>query len=266
MMRTQGSLIALCALLAACSPQRLLDMVASPADKTEALKYLDELRTGQLDELEPKLDPKVFQGDNHALLQKMQSAMPAGSPTSVTLIGVQYVTVNGEKRKNLTFEYNFSGQWRVANVAIQEHAGLESIIGMHVYVRSQSLDDEGRFRLAGKPPMQYLVLTLAVLLPLFSVYSLILCVRTKFAGRKWPWVLLTLVGVGRLTLNWNSGAWDMATMQVLLLSAGFYKNLYGPWMLNIAFPLGPLLFLWRRRALMAPTASAPNEPMMPTAP
>jgi hypothetical protein len=262
---SRGIPILLCALLAACTQQQSLDKIASPADQAEALKYLDELRAGQLDDIEQHLDPTVFRGDNHALLEKMQTFLPAGAPTSVRLFGAQYTTiVHGDKRKNLSFEYNFSGQWRLANVAILEHAGSESIIGMHVYMRHESLEDENRFRLTGKSSMQYLVLTLAILLPLFSIFCLILCVRTRFSGRKWPWVLFTLVGVSRLSMNWTTGGWDLAYLQVMLLSAGFFKLMYGPLVLNIAFPLGPMAFLLRRRALMAPNTSKPIEPSIST--
>jgi len=247
-------LILLCALLVACTEQQWFDKIVSPGDRAEALKYLDELRAGQLDDIEQHLDPKVFKGDNHTLLQNMQAALPQGAPTSVTLFGAQYLTINGNKRFNLSFEYNFSGQWRLANVAIVEEAGIERIVGMHVYMRTQSLAEQNSFRLAGRTPMSYLILGLAILLPLFSMYCFILSIFTKFAGRKWPWVLLTLIGVGRLSLNWTSGAWDFSVMQVMLLSAGFTKSFYGPLLLYVAFPVGPTLFLLSRKALMVPLA------------
>lgn len=100
------------------------------------------------------------------------------------------------------------------------------------------------------------MLALAICFPLLTLVSLVMCVRTKFKGRKWPWVLFILFGFGKLTIDWTTGAWSFQPISVQLFSAGMYSPGFGPWMLEIAFPLGALCFLARRDQLRAPPAAA----------
>jgi len=44
---------------------------------------------------------------------------------------------------------------------------------------------------------------------LFSVglalYALLVCIRTPIRRRKWLWIIVTILGIGKLGIDWSSG-------------------------------------------------------------
>jgi len=70
------------------------------------------------------------------------------------------------------------------NVATKQTAQSFSIVGMHVVPRSISLEDENRFKLSGKSPLQYLTLGLAAAFVVLTLSALVVCVRTKLPRRQ----------------------------------------------------------------------------------
>jgi hypothetical protein len=131
-----------------------------------------------------------------------------------------------------------------------------SLVGLSVRAIPESLEEHHRFRLAGKSAVQYVVLGLAVLFPLLTLYALVACITTKMSGRKWPWVLFIALGFGNFAVNWTTGEWQLAALVVRLFSASAGAALYGPWIVSVSLPLGALVFLLRRKALTAATPGA----------
>ena len=111
---------------------------------------------------------------------------------------------------------------------------------------------ETLFRLEGKSLLHYAVLGLVVALPIFTIYALVACFMTRMPGRKWAWALFILFGVGSVALNWTTGEWEFQPLRLQLLSASATAALYQPWVLSASFPLGAVIFLFRRRRLREP--------------
>jgi hypothetical protein len=72
------------------------------------------------------------------------------------------------------------------------------------------------------------------------------------AGRKWLWVLFILLGLGKLAVNWSTGEWQVMPLAVQVFSASIFSSPYSPWILAVSFPLGAIVFLFRRRELQVP--------------
>ncbi|MFI4867515.1 MAG: hypothetical protein ACHQDB_10505 [Steroidobacterales bacterium] len=235
--------------LVACSQQDLVQKFASPAEQSVARQYIDLLRQQQYEAIEAAMDPSLGGPSMHGTLVSMAAVLPAGQPTSVTLIGARRFKASGSETVNLTFEYNFSGKWIVANVAVKRNGGNTTIVGFNIYPQPNSLERQNRFTLRGKSAFQYLVLGLAVILPLFTLFALVTCVRTKLKGRKWPWVLFVIFGIGKVAVNWTTGQWGYSFLNAQLFSAGAFAPLYGQWTIFISIPVGAIVFLARRKQL-----------------
>jgi hypothetical protein len=80
-----------------------------------------------------------------------------------------------------------------------------------------------------------------------TIYALVTCVRTTVTPTKWLWILLILPGVGKVSVNWTTGDWQVMPLAIQLLSASALSSRYGPWVVAVSFPLGAILFLLRRR-------------------
>jgi hypothetical protein len=239
-----------------CSRDALLQKFASAEDQVTAKKYVDYLRAGQFAALEAAADPRINSPGLRGTLEQMERLIPDEDPISTKLVGAETMHGPDGTTKNLTFEYQFGDRWLLLNVATyQKDEEPLTIVGLHVYPQAQSLEEQNRFGLAGKSPAQYLILVLAILLPLITLYALILCAKTQMIGRKWPWIVFILLGVGKVAVNWATGEFQIMPLAIQLFSASALSDFYGPWELAVSLPLGAFVFLFKRRALHARQAS-----------
>ena len=169
----------------------------------------------------------------------------------MTLVGAQVMHNPGGTTRSLTFEYAFPGKWLLLNVVTLERAGAVTIVGLHVQDERAALSEQNKFALGGKTPLQYAVLFLTAAFPLLTLYALIVCIGAKLARRKWLWVIFILLGVGKLAINWSTGQWGISPLAVQLFSASAAAEYSGPWILAISVPLGAIVFLLRRKSLLA---------------
>lgn len=237
--------------LTACSPSEILQKFASPEEQAVAKGYIDSLRQHRFDEIVKAADPSIASDSFRDTLAKMAAMFPSGNPTSVKLIGAQRNDnlTDSSSIVNLTFEYDFSGKWVVTNVAVKKQGDRSTIVGFHVYPQPEPLEQQNRFTLTGKHPIQYVVLSLAILLPLLTLYALVVCIRTKIKHRKLLWVFFVIFGVGRFAVNWTTGQLSISLLNIQLFSASAFAPLYGPWTIAISLPLGAMIFLLRKREL-----------------
>jgi hypothetical protein len=86
------------------------------------------------------------------------------------------------------------------------------------------------------------------------IYAFVLCVRTPMEKRKWLWLILVLVGIGKVGVDWTSGETFYRILYVFIPTATAGKVLYGPWSISVSIPLGAILFLmYREKLRRAPT-------------
>jgi len=250
--------------LAGCDQQAFLQKLVSPQDQENAKAAIDDLRSRRLDDLEKRLDPSLRNEQAHAELLRMAGFFPDAEPLSETLVGAR-TNANGEATlKEMTFEYAFPGnRWLLLMVTIREASGNRVVVGMRVIPKSKSLEEENAFHLAGKTPAQYGILTLCVIFPLLTVYAFVLLLTSSNIGRKWLWGLFILFGIGKLALNWTTGAWQVSPLFFQLFSASAGASLNGPWVFGVSLPLGAIVFLLRRRSIQAAFAKRAALPQDP---
>jgi len=235
--------------LVGCSKADLIQKFAASEDQALARSYVDLLRQHRFDDIEKSMDPSLTGPSLNQTLSNMAGMFPPGEPTSVTLVGAQSFKTPDSSMVNLTFEYGFAGKWLVTNVALKKQGGNTTIVGFHVYPQTKSLEAQSKFTLKDKSPLQYAVLALIIVAPLVTLWSLVSCLRTKLKGRKWLWVLFIILGVGRLAINWTTGAWGFNPFYIQLFSASAFAPFYGPWTLGVSLPLGAIVFLLSRDKL-----------------
>lgn len=244
-------LVLMCLTATACSTQNLVDRFAPKADVAFARAHLDDLRLGHLDAVKRDLADTLKTADIDSELRKVSAYFPAGEPRSIKTVGANSMRSGDESRIMLTFEYQFDSSWALGDLTLSRRGDKRLIEGLHVYRISQSLEQKNAFTLHGKGPLHYLVLLLACAIPLLCLYSLVLCIRTPMQGRKWPWILFILFGVASVGFNWATGAVSFQPVSILLFGASCFASPYGPWMISLAFPLGAVVFLLKRRSYTA---------------
>lgn len=239
--------LALALLGAGCTKEDAIKKFTSDKEETIATGFIDKLRKRQVEEIESRLEGKLRAPGVRDTLMKMAEMIPAAEADSVTLVGAHSQFGDGGKVVNLTYQYQFGDRWFLINCATRGEGETLRIAGINVTSIPRSLEEEYRFTLAGKSAIQYTVLAAAILFPLLSLFALVKCARDKNLRRKWAWILFILLGVGRLTIDWTTAAWGFQPLSFLLFSSGAFANLYGPWTISVALPLGALLYLLSRR-------------------
>lgn len=232
-----------------CDQASLMKKMTPQEDKAIATNYIELLRQGKFDQIEKDLDPSIRSSDIRETLSKMANLIPATNPESVKVVGSQITSGPSWRTANITFEYQFSEKWLLINVATQKKNEASTIVGFNVNPIPDSLERINKFTLTGKGLTHYMTLSLIVLIALFTVYALVLCIKTKPLKRKWLWVIFILFGIGKFGMNWTTGQYFAAPVSIQLFSASAFAPTYGPWTLSVSFPLGAAIFLAVRKRL-----------------
>jgi len=240
-------------LLAACDQKAWFEKLIPKEPEAFSRQYLVLLQTRQLDSVEAQIDPKLKSADMRLRLEKMAGMFPESAPISVQTVGAETFATPQATDSNLTFQFQYPEKWLLANVATRKSGGQILVIGLNVYPLADSLEKLNAFTLTGKTAGHHVVLFLAAFVPLFIVYALVLCARTPIPKRKWLWVLFVLSGFGQFSLNWTDGALRYNLLSFLMFGGGAMKmGPYAPWIVSCSFPLGALVFLYKRKKWLEP--------------
>jgi hypothetical protein len=247
------ALIAALFALGACSQQGVIEKFSSAEDVTATKAYIAVLRAHDYGEIERHIDPTLSTPALHGMLVKMAALIPDGEPTSVKLVGAHRFTATNSTtqtavtKQNNTYEYEFGGTWILINVALQHEGAVTTIIGLNAMPEPASLETQNRFRLSGRTAIHYAILAWAVAAVLITIVALILCARAKHERRKWLWIVFILFGFGKVYVNWTTGQLGWGLISFLLFSAGAARQMYGPWIVTAAIPVGAIVYVLRRR-------------------
>lgn len=152
----------------------------------------------------------------------------------------------------------------MANVVLKRAGEGLSVVDFGVYRTDGSQRELNKFVLQGKSPWHYAILTLALAVPLFIIITLIVCVRTPIPRRKWLWVIFILGGIGSVGTNWTTGALEFNLLQYLVLGgSALASSEHAPWVITAGFPLGALIFWFKRRKFIALSLAAKSEQAAP---
>lgn len=214
-----------------------------------ARTYIDILRKGDIEKAEELLDPQVVNSRTQSDVQQCFDYLNKGEPIAIELVGVNIRRINGIKRYYLSYQLQFQNTLLLANFTVAEMSGKNRILSYRVSTLSKSLEEINAFTFSGKSFRPYIVLLVAAGTPIFIIYTIVLCVRTKMK-RKWLWIIFMLFGVGSYSLHWTSGNMVFQPFTIMLFSAGFSKSgFYGPWIFTISVPIGALVFILMRRKI-----------------
>jgi hypothetical protein len=236
-------------LLFGCDQQAIFDKMVPQEEASTAKRLISKVAAREFTAVEDQLSPNLRSPENRAKLEEISRAVPAREPIAVKTVGAHTMHNASRTTYDLTFEYRYPDSWLLANVVLERADGKLTVQGLHLTPRTVSLEAENSFTFQGKGPLHYLVFALAVAIPIFIVYALTICIRTKIPKRKWLWLLFVAIGLVQFQFNWSNGAWDINPISFSLLGAGFVKaGPVAPYIFTVAFPLGAILFLARRHS------------------
>jgi hypothetical protein len=204
-----GLLLPLALVMFGCDPRAIFETMIPKEAAAVGQEVVARIAAGDFAAVEAQLAPDLRTPDIRFKLQEVARRVPAGEPIDVQTIGAH--TTRGPKATtyDMTFEYRYPDSWLIANVVLTDGDGGFTLYGVQLTPRSQALEAENAFTFAGKSPMHMVVLALAIVVPLFILFALIVCVRTALPRRKWLWLAFIAIGVVQFQFNWSTGAWGV---------------------------------------------------------
>ena len=254
-----------------CNPNDFLrntmDRMAPDDDEALAKECLSALRAGDFKTVTEQLDPQFVKPGIESNLAQVAAMLDHGEPLSLELVGCNVFSTPEKKRSHLTYQYQFTNAWVLAAVTIDTIGGSKKVFGVNVNPIPKSLGELNAFTLSGKGIQHYVLLALAVAIPIFIIWTVVLCARTKIR-KKWLWIIFILFGIAKINLNWTTGQMGFQPIAFQIPGAGMAKmGLYAPWILTVSFPLGAILFLIKRRKLQSEKeqekSTEPSPPAYP---
>lgn len=240
-------------LLGGCSYDETLNKVLPKEESAYAQERLEDLRHKRFDVVRAALSPDVVTPDIEARLAQAASFFPAGDPIRIKPIGANIHRSGDRWQANLTYQYYFEDAWAAANILLGRVGSNKVVVqGIRITRLPQPLEEMYAFTVAGKSILHYVFLTLAIAIPLFVLYVLVLCIRAPIGKRKWLWILFVLVGVVAFRLDWTTGATEIQLLHALLFGAGVHRaSPYASWVFTLSIPLGAMLFLRKHGSIVA---------------
>jgi hypothetical protein len=239
----------------------LMKKITPPGDEAMVQTWIQWTREGKFDQVETGLDPSLRTDDLRDKLQEMARMIPDEQPTSVKPIGYAVVHhPDSSQTITITLEYEFSKQWLLATLVKQEQSGVSSVMGFHINPIPESVESHNRLTLGGKEPVHYVMLLLALAALALAIYGVVVCLRTPTGKVKWLWAAVCLIGVGRLAINWTTGAVGFTAAWIGFPPSGAAMvSLYSPWMVYVSLPIGAAIVLMFRDRLLRSPSSAPLQ-------
>lgn len=265
-------LVLILLLLGACSLP-----AADPERVAQATTAYERLSEGRFDELRADLTPAARSGASDAIFQQMRNMALEGAPEEERVIGWTAQLAGPVAAYETVQAFDYGDQivvWRATMVRDGEGPWL--IEGLNIDRVDAARVELTNFSLGGRPIQNYVVLAGAIVTP-------IVCLVTAGVAawrRRWGWAILSLFGVGQVTVNWATGEVTFQALHFAVLGAGFVKSamILAPWMIFFAVPIPAILFWvlgrWRpkppkppkrktARPEASPESSSDPEPVDP---
>lgn len=247
---TKNILIWLCVgfLLMSCDQQTVFDKFVPQEEVEFSKQYLTLFQSSDYEAIEKEMNPALKNEQLRTQLEQIATFFPKEKPTSIKIVGSRTLKANKFWQANLTFQYEFLNKWLLVSIVLHKENNVLLVNGINVLPLSDSLENINQFTFQNKAIGSYLIFVLAILIPIFSIFVLVLCIKTPIPKRKWLWIIFILIGFCRITVNWTTGDINIHLLSIQLLGAGFWRaSIYAPVIISISIPLGALIFMIKRK-------------------
>jgi hypothetical protein len=255
------------ALFLGCT-QQVMETVAGKSAVVFARQSVEALAGGKLDDVRARFDEiadtETFEND----LRKVATTYPKGQTAEVSL--VKFRTKDPFNVAGGQYDYVFDSRYGdihiLTNVTVVTAGGTFKL--HELTARRQS---DTSIAVPQWNALHYLFIVLAFTNLGVVGTALVRWYRTRktIAGR-WRWLAAIGLGVGSASLDWSTGQLSSVTpLRLLAFSAALGRELDGPWLLEVAMPIGAVAFLLGLATRMPaaqtpPAARCGTRPSTPT--
>ena len=221
----------------------------APDEVRNGKSYFEELRQRQVDQIIQAFDPNADKDQLRSQLGQVFALVPQEEPLGVETLGASTECKgSGVCTKLIILEYKYPDRWILFRLTVSNQSGHDAITDLTVQPESLPLSSMNRFTLRGKGWMHYAILLMSLLSAGLAIYALVLCIRTPIQKRKWLWIIITILGIGKFGIEWSSGDLWYKVPYISILPAGWGFDSESPFV-YASIPAGAILFLFLRSRL-----------------
>jgi hypothetical protein len=262
-----ATVIGMAIFAAGCSSRALIAKFVPPGTDQFARAFIDSLESqpprAAMNLLIPQLAMNDAAADSLATLQRM---LPEGHPDSVEIAGVTVRSESGYIQRTLEYQVHGHGKWALIRLVVNENYDDNGprVAGLHVWPLPASLESLNGLTLRNASPGGLIAGVVALMLVAFSLFAAVQVVRSPLKQR-WLWVIVALLGFGKIGVAWKGGAVTQQWLAVQFFGAGMQRGgLLGPWWIYLSMPGGAFMALdRRRRAIVSQTKIESIAPILP---
>jgi hypothetical protein len=162
-------------------------------DVATAIDYLQHLRNGDYEEFADPPSPDVRAHMGPPFFEEMRQESPREEPTDIKPIG-SHIFNHGRggaspRTVSVSLLYRFPSCWVSGEVVTYTDGDEKIVKGVHVKRWSNSPREATRATLGNADAKQWLMLVLAIAIPIFMLVTALICVRTVRSTKSlWSWI------------------------------------------------------------------------------
>ena len=229
------------------------DKLTPQEEVAYAKQYVDLIRARDFVASEKQTDSKILNDNSRKIFGEIADLFSNDVPKSIKPIKIDIVRGNNVTQTSLLFEYELPNKWLTVNIILVKQNNNLFVHGAHINLLPDSLENLTRFTFEGKTLTHYIVFAVAIALLIFSIYVLILCIKTPIPKRKWLWIIFVLIGFCAITFNWTTGHFFFQPFILRIPLAYFSQDPYQPLLITMAVPVGAMVFFYKRKKWLAPS-------------
>lgn len=234
-----------------------LALVAEKAEETRAdaltRQFLDGVLAGDAEACLAAMTELVTPEEMQAALPQMQALLPAEDSYTLTPMHFSFNTSGGVTRSTFQFKLEIGGEYFLVQT---QQVSTEDRL-RNINITPAAADGWDVAKAESQPPALWTLLSLLLTLATLAItlWALVHCIRHTMK-RKWLWLLLVILGSVMLTLTLNGSQLSFRLNFGLYLVASQIVPQAGSVALKLVLPIGPAIYLMRRKALTAQPKAA----------
>lgn len=233
------------------------------ADVTQAKSVLEQIREQRYDLVQAQFDSVMIDTYPLEILEEISADMRQEEPLTIKLLNTSWKQGPTGPEAHVGLAYRFPHMTFYCEFVLRTIDGATKVGYAHIHhpTPAQAME-ESRFTFGGKPPGQYALLAIATIVPACMLYALAVCV---FGDNpyKWIWPIFIVLGLGRISLNWNTGEWQTAVAGIQWFGVSASHGPYEPWTIVVSLPFGAKAFLLQRRQAVHAAAAELGRRLQP---
>lgn len=232
--------------LAGCGPQDVMNRLASPREQGQAMAAARALREGHVEtltaaseaDLRARLAP--YAGTVQPMLAPVHGALQMQS-VSVTRMS------DGSVTKTFLIGGGAGDHWAMITVVLHGRDQDLRLAGLNVTPFRADPAHLNDFAAGQRGVVGWVWLAAMAVSVVSCLWAVALIWRGRWPGRRWLWTLGSLLGIGRFSLNWATGGWQIQPLYVALLGAqGIKAGPFAPWVFSFGLPVVAWVVIGRR--------------------